>query len=56
MAMADYGYLQSVLRGVVLGGRADAGVVALTTAHLALLLEWCDWRQLLDAARPRGAL
>ncbi|RQS44917.1 IS66 family insertion sequence element accessory protein TnpB [Burkholderia sp. Bp8986] len=36
--------------------RADAGVVALTTAQLALLLEGFDWRQPIDAARPRSAL
>ncbi|MFM0418831.1 IS66 family insertion sequence element accessory protein TnpB [Paraburkholderia aromaticivorans] len=36
--------------------RADAGVVALTTAQLSLLLEGFDWRQPVDAARPRSAL
>lgn len=36
--------------------RADTGVVALTTAQLSLLLEGFDWRQPLDAARPRSAL
>ncbi|WP_429524353.1 IS66 family insertion sequence element accessory protein TnpB [Paraburkholderia youngii] len=36
--------------------RADAGVVALTTAQLSLLLEGFDWRQPVEAARPRSAL
>ena len=36
--------------------RADAGVVALTSAQLALLLEGFDWRQPVEAARPRSAL
>ncbi|MGD7196134.1 IS66 family insertion sequence element accessory protein TnpB [Ralstonia pseudosolanacearum] len=36
--------------------RADGGVVALTTAQLSLLLEGFDWRQPVDAARPRSAL
>ncbi|WP_433706649.1 IS66 family insertion sequence element accessory protein TnpB [Paraburkholderia sacchari] len=36
--------------------RADAGVVALTTAQLALLLEGLDWREPVDAERPRSAL
>ena len=36
--------------------RADAGVVALTTAQLSLLLEGFDWRQPVDASRPRSAL
>ncbi|WP_415774036.1 IS66 family insertion sequence element accessory protein TnpB [Paraburkholderia sp. J8-2] len=36
--------------------RADAGVVALTTAQLSLLLEAFDWRQPVEAARPRSAL
>ncbi|MGF6980009.1 transposase [Paraburkholderia sp. JPY465] len=36
--------------------RADSGVVALTTAQLALLLEGFDWREPVDAARPRSAL
>jgi transposase len=35
---------------------ADGGVVALTTAQLSLLLEGFDWRQPVDAARPRSAL
>ena len=36
--------------------RADTGVVALTTAQLSLLLEGFDWRQPVEAARPRSAL
>lgn len=36
--------------------RADSGVVALTTAQLSLLLEGFDWRQPVEAARPRSAL
>lgn len=36
--------------------RAEAGAVALTTAQLSLLLEGFDWRQPVDAARPRSAL
>jgi transposase len=36
--------------------RSDGGVVALTTAQLSLLLEGFDWRQPVDAARPRSAL
>ncbi len=36
--------------------RADGGVVALTTAQLSLLLEGFDWRQPVEAARPRSAL
>ena len=36
--------------------RADAGVVALSTAQLPLLLEGFDWRQPVDAARARSAL
>jgi transposase len=36
--------------------RAEAGVVALTTAQLSLLLEGFDWRQPVEAARPRSAL
>ncbi|EEF26453.1 conserved hypothetical protein [Ricinus communis] len=36
--------------------RADGGVVALTTAQLSLLLEGFEWRQPVDAARPRSAL
>ena len=36
--------------------RADAGTIALTTAQLSLLLEGFDWRQPIDAARPRSAL
>jgi hypothetical protein len=36
--------------------RADAGVVALTSAQLALLLEGFDWRQPVEVARPRSAL
>ncbi|VVE85890.1 IS66 family insertion sequence element accessory protein TnpB [Pandoraea sputorum] len=35
--------------------RADGGVVALTTAQLSLLLEGFDWREPIDAARPRSA-
>ncbi|WP_425606077.1 IS66 family insertion sequence element accessory protein TnpB [Paraburkholderia sejongensis] len=36
--------------------RADSGVVTLTTAQLSLLLEGFDWRQQVEAARPRSAL
>ncbi|MFP3187219.1 MAG: IS66 family insertion sequence element accessory protein TnpB [Paraburkholderia sp.] len=36
--------------------RADADVVALTTAQLSLLLEGFGWRQPVEAARPRSAL
>lgn len=36
--------------------RADGGVVALTTAQLSLLLEGFEWRQPVNAARPRSAL
>ncbi|TDG03384.1 hypothetical protein E1N52_35150 [Paraburkholderia guartelaensis] len=36
--------------------RADGGVVALTTAQLSLLLEGFDWRQPVEAVRPRSAL
>lgn len=36
--------------------RADSGVIALTTAQLALLLEGFDWRQPVEAVRPRSAL
>ncbi|KVL13732.1 isocitrate lyase [Burkholderia sp. MSMB1826] len=36
--------------------RAHAGVVALTTAQLALLLEGFDWQQPIDVARQRSAL
>ncbi|WP_415273505.1 IS66 family insertion sequence element accessory protein TnpB [Bacillus siamensis] len=35
--------------------RAEGGVVALTTAQLSLLLEGFDWREPIDAARPRSA-
>lgn len=35
--------------------RAQGGVVALTTAQLSLLLEGFDWREPVDAARPRSA-
>lgn len=35
---------------------ADSGVVALTTAQLSLLLEGFDWRQPVEAVRPRSAL
>ncbi|WP_425127489.1 hypothetical protein [Burkholderia contaminans] len=31
-------------------------MVALTTAQLSLLLEGFDWRQPVEAARPRSAL
>ncbi|CAM2194950.1 transposase [Paraburkholderia kururiensis] len=36
--------------------RADSGVISLTTAQLSLLLEGFDWRQPVEAARPRSAL
>lgn len=36
--------------------RSDGGAVALTTAQLSLLLEGFDWRQPVEAARPRSAL
>ncbi|MDA0571723.1 IS66 family insertion sequence element accessory protein TnpB [Burkholderia gladioli] len=36
--------------------RADSGVIALTAAQLALLLEGFDWRQPVEAVRPRSAL
>ncbi|WP_425128561.1 IS66 family insertion sequence element accessory protein TnpB [Burkholderia latens] len=36
--------------------RADAGVVALITAQLALLLEGFDGRQPIDEVSPRSAL
>lgn len=35
--------------------RAEGGVVALTTAQRSLLLEGVDWREPIDAARPRSA-
>lgn len=35
--------------------RAQGGVVALTTAQLSLLLEGFDWREPVDAAKPRSA-
>ncbi|AKK24942.1 IS66 family insertion sequence element accessory protein TnpB [Pandoraea oxalativorans] len=35
--------------------RAEGGVVALTAAQLSLLLEGFDWREPIDAARPRSA-
>jgi transposase len=43
-------------RGRFAWPRADAGVIALTNAQLALLLEGFDWRAPVDAARPRSAL
>lgn len=43
-------------RGRFAWPRADGGVVALTRAQLALLLEGFDWRAPIDAARPRSAL
>jgi transposase len=43
-------------RGRFAWPRADGGIVCLTSAQLGLLLEGFDWRQPLDAARPRSAL
>lgn len=43
-------------RGRFAWPRADGGVVALTTAQLSLLLEGFDWRQPVEAVRPRNAL